>query len=93
VNPNLPRDLLDVLGDMNSTRELRAVLLDLLTPSEVEALSERWAIVKLLDQGHSQRDIAQKLGASVTTVSRGSRQMKYGHGGFAKALQRLQEGK
>ena len=84
MKPNLPKDLLDVLSDMESARELRPVLLDLLTPGEVEALCERWAIVKLLAQGLSQRDVAQKLGASVTTVSRGSRQMKYGARRFRK---------
>ena len=44
---------------------------------------------QLLAAGHSQRTIRDALGVSVTTVSRGSKQLKYGEGGFALAFDAL----
>jgi TrpR-related protein YerC/YecD len=87
--PCLPADLLDALTRMQNAEEMTVLLDDLLTPQEIEALAERWHIAQALRAGSSQRDIAQKLGVSVTTVSRGSRQLQYGTGGFALAFERL----
>lgn len=64
-------------------------LRDLLTPAEIETLGERWEIIKQLANGKSQRSISESVGASVTTVSRGNRQLKYGEGGFQRALEQL----
>ncbi|MCB9672142.1 MAG: hypothetical protein H6734_21890 [Alphaproteobacteria bacterium] len=87
--PSLPEDLLAVLCDLDRPAELARVLGDLLTPSEVEALAERWTIVKLLAGGHPQRAVRDEVGCSVTTVSRGARQLRYGEGGFDLAFDRL----
>lgn len=84
--PTLPDDLLTALRGLDSVDALRRALADLLTPSEIEALTERWEIVKRLDDGMTQRAISEAIGASVTTVSRGSRQLKYGAGGFRLLL-------
>ncbi|MCB9506331.1 MAG: hypothetical protein H6698_00370 [Myxococcales bacterium] len=89
MDPRLPDDLLTVLTRLDDAEEVSRLLLDLLTPHEVEALSERWEIVKRLDRGMSQRAIRDEIGASVTTISRGSRQIKYGFGGFRLALDLL----
>ena len=82
-------DLVDSRGLLSLGGE--RLLDDLLTPAEVEALGERWAIVKLLSAGHSQRKVRDEVGVSITTVSRGSRQLKYGTGGFAHALSLLND--
>lgn len=87
--PRLPDDLLDVLASLEDPEAISRVLADLLTPSELEALDERWRIVKLLAAGHSQRQVRDEVGCSVTTVSRGNRQLRYGEGGFALAFDHL----
>ena len=69
------------------------MLSDLLTPAEIEALSERWQIVQRLLAGQSQREVAAELGVSITTVSRGSRQLKYGVGGIETARRALGRGR
>lgn len=83
--PQLPPDLLRVLAALPAP-ELGLLLNDLLTPRERESLAERWAIVDLLSQGHTQRQVRDQLDCSITTVSRGARQLKYGGGGIAHAL-------
>lgn len=92
--PQLPVDLLAVLAALTSPRDISSLLSDLLTPQETEALTERWLIAERLSRGEPQRTVADALGVSITTVSRGARSLKYGSGGFALALatlRRMQE--
>lgn len=89
TTPTLPDDLLAVICATIDPDQLSQLLTDLLTPSEIEAIGERWTIVKRLASGESQRAVRDALGCSVTTVSRGSRQLQYGTGGFAKAFDTL----
>lgn len=60
-------------------KDVASVLEDLLTPQEVAAISERLSIMTKLQEGKSQRFIAQELGISVTTVSRGSKVLQFGN--------------
>ena len=90
--PSLPPGLLRALSRLSRPEEMALFLSDLLTPAEIEAIAERWQIATLLTEGKSQREVASRLGASITTVSRGSRMLKYGQGGFRLALRTL-EGK
>jgi len=76
------------LAELTEAAGIAALLEDLLTPGEVLALRERWHIVKRLRAGATQREVAAELGVSVTTVSRGARQLRYGTGGFEAALSR-----
>lgn len=62
------------------------LLQDLLTPKERESLAERWQIVKVLVSGIPQREIADLLGVIISKITRGSRVLQDGTGGFAKAL-------
>jgi TrpR-related protein YerC/YecD len=86
----MPRDLLEVIASLDNPADLHRLFSDLLTPAEIESVKERWAIVKCLAAGESQRTVRDRLGVSVTTVSRGNRQLKYGHGGFMLAFESLQ---
>ena len=90
MKPKLPDDLLSVLGSMQRPAELSRLLSDLFTPAEIEAVGERWSIVKLLAAGHPQRVVRDQLGVSIGTVSRGARQLRYGDDGFALAFDALE---
>lgn len=62
---------------LETEKECEAFLRDVLTPQEYRAVSERWEIAQLLSEGElSYREIARKLGASVTTVTRVARFLK-----------------
>ena len=75
-------DLLDTfiaeLAGCRSRRELREFLQAILTPAEIKELPVRLEIIRLLKQGHSQREVAQALGVGIATVSRGARELKLG---------------
>lgn len=69
--------------------EMLNFLKDILTPQELDSLAERWQIVKQLNAGGSHREIAADLDISVAKVTRGSRAIKYGYGGFKSIFKKL----
>lgn len=55
---------------------MEKILHNLLTPSELSEISKRLQIFELLESGMPQRQIAEKLGVGIATVTRGSRALK-----------------
>ena len=73
---------------LDSEEEVRQFLLDLCTPSELEAIVDRWWTASLLSEGRSYRDISEITGVSVTTIGRVARFLNLGEGGYRLALRR-----
>jgi TrpR family trp operon transcriptional repressor len=65
---------------------IEGFLKSLLTPSELENIATRWALVRLIDQGMSQRRIAEALGLSLCKITRGSRELKKENSAFARMI-------
>ncbi|MEK7547881.1 MAG: YerC/YecD family TrpR-related protein [Patescibacteria group bacterium] len=86
MNQKYIKELATVLVSIKDVSISEAFLHNILTPGELDEISKRLQIVKLLLKGVSQRDVAKKLGVSMGTVSRGSRELKYGENGFRKIL-------
>ena len=82
--------LVDALLVLRNPADLRAMLLDLCTPAELEAMADRWQVVPLLLDGLPYRDIHELTGVSVTTVGRVARCLSHGAGGYQKAAEGLQ---
>lgn len=53
-----------------------SVLRDLLTPSEIRMLKNRWQIIQLLQTGQTIRSIAEEVGVGTDTVVRIARMME-----------------
>lgn len=73
---------------MRSAGELRALLEDLCTPAELEAIADRWRVVPLLLDGTAYREIHDLTGVSVTTIGRIARCLDMGSGGYRLAAER-----
>ena len=84
------KELLELLSLKKTPAEWDALLRDLLTPQERDSLAERWQIIQLLDKGMPQREIADLLQVSISKITRGSRALLDGKGGFENALKVLQ---
>jgi len=84
-------DLIDAFLTHSKRGELEAFLADLCTPAEIKALSERWRVARLLDDGElSYREIAVAAGSSTATVTRVARFLKdMPYRGYRRALDRL----
>lgn len=85
------QDLFELFSAIKTKDEARKLLNDILTPQELESIAERWQLIKQLHSGKPQRKIAQDLGISICKITKGSRVMKYGEGGFDIFLKRLKK--
>ena len=69
-------EISNILSKINSKEEINLFLNELLTESEIDALSKRWRILSMLKQGIPQRDIAKELNVSLCKITRGSKILK-----------------
>lgn len=83
------RALYAAVASLKSVDECRAFFRDLCTPAEIQAMADRWAVVGLLEAGLPYREINKQTGVSVTTISRVSRSLTHGNGGYVIACERL----
>lgn len=85
--------LAEAMAGMPDGVTLEQFLIDLCTPAELRALSERWHVAKLLDAGElSYREINARTGVSTTTIGRVARFLnEEPHGGYRAALEQLKE--
>ena len=84
--------LLTVLASMDSTDEVYDFLLDLCTVREIAEMSQRLEVARLLAGGQSYLDVQDVTGASATTISRVSKCLNYGSGGYEDALRIITAG-
>lgn len=75
-------ELVKAIGSLKKNDTILAFLKNILTPSELDEIATRLQIFKLLKKGVSQREVAEKLGVGIATVSRGARELKYGGPGL-----------
>ncbi len=59
-----------------TVEEINAFLTEILTEKEISTLSNRWRILKMLNQNFSQRDIATRLNVSLCKITRGAKILK-----------------
>lgn len=69
-------ELTAVLAHCDDERLIGEFLRSILTPREVEEIAKRWALVRLIDLGQSQRSISRQLGLSLCKITRGSKELK-----------------
>jgi TrpR-related protein YerC/YecD len=93
----LPEEPVDALARafsvLDSVEEVRAFLLDLCTPAELEALSDRWRVVPHLIDGVAYREIHDRTAVSVTTIGRVARFLSDGNDGYQAAIRKLKRRK
>ncbi|HZK20431.1 MAG TPA: Trp family transcriptional regulator [Treponemataceae bacterium] len=58
----------------------------LFTPAEIKDIAKRWLLVKEIDKGTTQRDIAKKFKISLCKITRGSKELKKENSAFRKML-------
>ena len=85
------RELYELIAALKGTKETELLLTDMLTPQELDTIAERWQEIQLLAKGLPQRTIAEKLGISISKITRGSRVLQHGNGAFVKMLKKLKK--
>lgn len=80
------RGLVSAMLSCKSETDMENLLRDVATLSELQALSERLEVARLLARGLSYRQVAAQTGASTTTVTRVAHFLENGEGGYRKVL-------
>jgi TrpR family trp operon transcriptional repressor len=80
------RELVLALSRTDDSNLIEDFLKSLLTDNEVYEVASRWALVKLIDNGVTQRQISRDLGLSLCKITRGSKELKKDDSSFRKML-------
>jgi TrpR-related protein YerC/YecD len=82
-------ELAVALRTLRTENEMTAFLRDLCTRAELEALAHRWQTARLVDEGVSYVEIAERVPTSTATVTRVAQWVRHGAGGYRIALERV----
>ena len=82
------RRLFSALLQLETQEECSRFFEDLCTIKEMEDLTQRWTVARLLHAGVRYADIASKTGASTATIARVNRCLHHGADGYRHALER-----
>lgn len=76
---------------LKTEEECAAFFNDVCTIQEVEALAQRMEVAIRLKDGESYIDVNKNTGASTATISRVSKYLNYGAGGYEIVIERMKE--
>jgi len=86
LNVTAMNELCRALSLAHDPRLIGEFLACLLTPTELREVSSRWALVREIDAGTTQREIARKMGLSLCKITRGSKELKKENSPFKKMI-------
>ncbi len=80
------REMCLLISNNNDTQFIYDFFECLFTPSELKDFATRWLLVREIDKGTTQREIAHKFGMSLCKITRGSRELKKPNSAFRRML-------
>ena len=83
--------LLRALVAISDEAECREFLDDLLTGREIESITQRLAVARMLMTGVRYAEVEKRTGASSATIGRVNRCIQYGNDGYRRVLEKLGE--
>lgn len=83
------RDFFKAVLELKTPGEARDFFRDISTLAELQAISERWLVARMLNEGTSYRLIAAKTRVSTTTITRVAYWIANGYGGYRRMLKRM----
>lgn len=82
-------DLLDVFLSLKNKEEAKAFFRDIFSERDLREFAMRWEVAKMLDAGVTYEQIQEKTGAAMDTISKISRWLKEGCGGYKMMIDRM----
>ena len=89
--PSIDR-LFTAILQLQNVEECHKFFEDICTIKEVQDMAQRLDAAILLDEGAGYQQISEQVGISTATISRVSRCLNYGSGGYRMTIDRLKEG-
>jgi TrpR-related protein YerC/YecD len=81
--------LIEAVLRLEDRDEAASFLRDLCTLGELHDMAQRWAVVRMLDQGLHYAEISRLTGASTATITRIASWLNHGEGGYRTMLEKL----
>lgn len=85
------KELYEVILSLKTEDECKRFLRDLLTEPEIREFSNRWQVVKMLDQKVPYEKITLKTGMSSTTIARIQKWLNGKIGGYRLMLHKMKK--
>ena len=83
--------LFDAILTLKDREECYAFFDDICTIKEITDMAQRLDTAFLIDEGISYQKISDRIGVSTATISRVSRCLNYGAGGYRAVIDRMKE--
>ncbi len=84
-------ELFEAILALNSREECYLFFEDICTIKELRDISQRLKTAKMLSDGANYAEIGKETGMSTATISRVSKCLEYGEGGYRTIIDRLKE--
>ncbi len=85
-------ELFEAILTLKSVEECYAFFEDACTIKEIIEIAQRLKVAKLLSAGTSYVTVSKEVGVSTATISRVSKCLEYGNGGYQMVMERVSEG-
>ena len=82
--------LFEAILSLENIEECYDFFEDVCTIKEVRDMAQRLEVAELLDKKKNYQEIAEKTAVSTATISRVSKCLNYGSGGYRRAIDRLE---
>lgn len=87
--PEIDR-LFDTILKFSSLDECRSFFEDICTIKEIQDMSQRLEVARMLNKNKSYAEISKETGASTATISRVNKCLVYGSDGYRRALDKME---
>ena len=81
-------NLFNAVLNLNSVEDCRKFFEDVCTIKELDAISQRLEVAKLLSSGKNYQEVTTLTGASTATISRVNKCLQYGKGGYGLVVKK-----
>lgn len=85
------KDLCKAILTLKTEKEVEIFLDDVCTIKEIQDMSQRFHVAKMLSEGKVFNEVIKETGSSSATISRVNKCLMYGPGGYKLALDRIKE--
>jgi TrpR-related protein YerC/YecD len=91
INTQAASDLFATVLRLETVEECAAFFEDICTIKEIQDISQRLQVAKMLHEGKNYIEISRLTGASTATICRVNKCLLYGSGGYRAALAKWEE--
>ena len=85
------KKLFKVIAALQTPEDVKSFFEDICTIKELQDMGQRLEAALLLNEGWSYQKISEQVGISPATISRVSRCLHYGSGGYEAAIKKIYE--